>query len=58
MNTSSNGDVEVWAIMMALTLILILLPFIPGLRSIPRWIPVYRIIWRRHYAELAAAQAT
>ena len=37
MNTSSNGDLEVWAIMMALTIGLIFLPFIPILRSIPRW---------------------
>jgi hypothetical protein len=52
MNTSSNGDVEVWAIMMVLTLILALLPFIPFLRSIPRWTGVYRLIWRDHYRSL------
>jgi len=54
MKTSSNADVEVWAIMAVLTLLLVLLPLIPGLRSIPRWIPVYRLIWRRYYRELAA----
>jgi hypothetical protein len=53
MNTSSNGDLQVWAIMMILTLGLVFLPFIPGLRSIPRWSRVYRLIWRRHYRELA-----
>jgi len=53
MNSSSNGDLEVWAIMMALTLALILLPFIPILRSIPRWSRVYRLIWRQHYRSLA-----
>ncbi|MGO9964861.1 MAG: hypothetical protein ACLPUG_15735 [Acidimicrobiales bacterium] len=52
MNTSSNGDVEVWAIMMLLTVLLALLPFIPGLRSIPRWLGVYRLIWRDHYRGL------
>ena len=52
MKTSSNGDVEVWAIMMVLTLLLALLPFIPGLRSIPRWLGVYRLIWRHHYRSL------
>jgi hypothetical protein len=36
-------------LMMGLTLALILLPWIPGLRSIPRWIPVHRLIWREHY---------
>ncbi len=56
MNASSNGDLEVWAIMMVLSVGLVLLPFIPGLRSIPRWTRVYRIIWRDHYRELAEAR--
>lgn len=55
MNNSPNADLQVWAIMMALTIILALVPFIPGLRSIPRWTRVYRIIWRQHYRELRAA---
>jgi hypothetical protein len=53
MNSSSNGDLEVWAIMMALTIALIFLPFIPILRSIPRWSRVYKLIWRQHYRSLA-----
>ena len=52
MNSSSNGDLQVWVIMMFLTLVLLFLPFIPGLRSIPRWSRVYRLIWREHYREL------
>jgi hypothetical protein len=48
-STSSSGDVLVWAVMMLLTLVLLLVPFIPGLRSIPRWVRIYRLIWRRHY---------
>jgi len=52
MSSSTNGDVEVWAIMMVLTLALLFLPFIPGLRSIPKWVPVYRGIWRDHYRAL------
>ena len=28
------------------TLLLLAIPFIPGLRDIPRWIPVHRLIWR------------
>jgi hypothetical protein len=55
MNSSSSGDLQVWGIMMILTLGLVLLPFIPGLRSIPRWSRVYRLIWRQHYRDLAAA---
>jgi len=30
----------------AATLLLLLVPFIPGLRDIPRLIPVHRLIWR------------
>jgi hypothetical protein len=56
MNSSSNGDLEVWAIMMVLSLGLVLLPFIPILRSVPRWTRVYRIIWRNHYRDLAEAR--
>jgi hypothetical protein len=37
--------------MMLLTLALILLPLIPGLRDIPRWIPLHRLVWRRYYKE-------
>jgi len=52
MNSSSNGDVEVWAIMMALTVLLALVPFIPFLRAVPRWTGVYRLIWRDYYRSL------
>ncbi len=52
MNSSSNGDVEVWAIMVALTILLAIVPFIPGLRSIPRWTGVYRLVWRDYYHSL------
>ena len=55
MNSSSNADLEVWVIMMVLTLGLVFLPFLPILRSIPRWTRVYRLIWRRHYRALAQA---
>ncbi|GAA1157149.1 hypothetical protein [Nocardioides aquiterrae] len=48
-STSDNADAEVWALMMALTLLLMFLPFIPGLRSIPRWIPIHRLVWRQYY---------
>jgi len=32
-----------------LTLALMLVPFIPGLRSIPRVIPIHRLVWRDYY---------
>jgi hypothetical protein len=56
MNSSSNGDLEVWSIMVVLSAGLVMLPFIPGLRSIPRWSRVYKVIWRSHYRELAQSQ--
>jgi hypothetical protein len=53
---SANTDALVWTLMMLLTLVLLFLPFIPGLRSIPKWVPVYRAIWRDHYRALAAEE--
>jgi len=50
-NASANADVLVWGLMMALSVLLILVPFIPGLRSIPRKTRIYRVIWREHYQE-------
>jgi hypothetical protein len=32
-----------------LSLALVLIPFIPGVRDIPRWIPIHKLIWRDHY---------
>ncbi len=49
----ANADAIVWVLMMGLTLVLMLLPFIPGLRSIPRWTRVYKLIWRDHYRSQA-----
>ena len=48
-STSDNADALVWGLMALLTLLLLLLPFVPGLRSIPRLIPLHRIIWRDYY---------
>jgi hypothetical protein len=48
-STSANADILVMAIMGVLSLALILIPFIPGVRDIPRWIPIYKLIWREHY---------
>jgi hypothetical protein len=48
-STSDNADAQVWALMMLLTLGLVFVPFVPGLRDIPRWVPVHRLIWRDYY---------
>ena len=44
----NSANVDLIAIYMTglATLLLLLVPFIPGLRDIPRWIPVHRLIWR------------
>ena len=44
--TSANADLIAIYLTGAATLLLLLVPFIPGLRDIPRWIPVHRLIWR------------
>jgi hypothetical protein len=51
-STSPNADALVWALMAILSLALVLLPFIPGLRSLPRLLRVYRLIWRRYYRDV------
>jgi hypothetical protein len=48
-NSSANADAQIWAIMAILSLALVCIPFLPGIRSIPRYIPVYRLIWRDYY---------
>ncbi len=49
----ANADAMVWATMMVLSVGLLLVPFIPGLRTIPRKSKVYRLIWREHYRNQA-----
>jgi hypothetical protein len=56
-STSLAANVDIWAVYLTgiATLLLLLVPFIPGLRDIPRWIPVHRLIWRRADQPEAAA---
>jgi hypothetical protein len=49
---SGNADALIWGIMLVLSLALVLVPFIPGVRSIPKRIPIYRLIWRDYYRQL------
>jgi len=50
--SSANADLAVVGVMLTLSLLLIFVPWIPGLRDIPRWIPIHKLIWRRHYATM------
>jgi len=47
---AANADLSVIVMMTVLTAALALVPFIPILRDIPRWIPIHRLIWRTYYA--------
>jgi hypothetical protein len=60
-----NADLGVVLLMGLLTTLLALVPFIPVLRDIPRWIPIHRLIWRGEWRQpqpplssAAAAQAS
>ena len=48
-STSANADVLVMGVMGILSLAFVLVPFLPVINRIPRWIPIYRLIWREHY---------
>lgn len=56
-STSPNADILVMTVMAALSLLFILIPVLPVINRIPRWIPIYRLIWRQHYRALAAERA-
>jgi hypothetical protein len=43
---STNVDLIAIYMTAATTLLLLAIPFIPGLRDIPRFIPIHRLIWR------------
>ncbi len=48
---SSSVNVDLIAIYLTglATVLLLLVPFIPGIRSIPKIIPIYKLIWRQWY---------
>jgi len=55
--SSPNADALVMATIAVLTLVLLLLPWIPGLNRLPRLLGVYRLIWRDYYRDRAAPTA-
>jgi len=48
---SGNADADLMVVvtMVVLSAGLVLVPFIPGVRDVPRWVPLHRLIWRDHY---------
>jgi hypothetical protein len=57
MSTSPNGDLQVGVIILVLFLGTVLAPFVPILNRLPRWIGVYRWMWRDWYRDQAAPGA-
>jgi quinol-cytochrome oxidoreductase complex cytochrome b subunit len=55
----NSANVDIWAVYLTgiATILLLLVPFIPGLRDIPRLIPVHRLIWRRDWNQAASGEA-
>jgi hypothetical protein len=49
MNSSPNADLLAGVIITVVFLIMLCLPFIPILNRLPRWLGVYRLIWRDWY---------
>jgi hypothetical protein len=47
---AGNADLGIIILMTVLTGALALVPLIPILRDIPRWVPIHRLIWRSYYA--------
>ena len=48
---SPSGDLDVMLVMAALSLLFVCIPFLPGVRDLPRRVPVYKLIWREHYQD-------
>lgn len=51
-STSASADLLVVLTVIVTTGILMFIPFIPGLRSIPKGLGIYKLIWRSYYKEL------
>lgn len=48
---SGSDSADLWVVVATglVSVLLILIPFIPGLRSLPKVFGIYRLIWRRYY---------
>jgi len=48
-SSADSADLLVVITVLIVTMGLVFIPFIPGLRRIPNWLGVYRFIWRKYY---------
>jgi hypothetical protein len=46
---SENADILVMLVMGVLSLAFICIPCVPIVNRLPRWIPIYKLIWKEHY---------
>ena len=46
---TDNADVIIAFILIALLGTFLFTPFIPGLRDLPRWVPLHRLVWKDYY---------
>jgi len=46
---TDNADVIIALILVVLLGTFLFTPFIPGLRDLPRWIPLHRLVWKDYY---------
>ena len=50
LSASPNVDLLAGAIMSVVFLVMLLIPFVPILNRLPRWVGIYRLVWRDWYA--------
>ena len=50
------SDLIVIVFAMTMLLLVFFLPFIPGLRSLPRWLRLYQVIWRPYYRRYGSSR--
>jgi hypothetical protein len=55
LKTNPSIDLIAIALTSVATPLLLAIPFMLGLRDIPRWIPLHRLIWRSYYSGAATA---
>jgi hypothetical protein len=47
--SSPSGDLDVMLVMGLLSTLFVCIPLLPGVRDLPRRIPIYKLIWKEHY---------
>ncbi len=54
---TDNADAIIATILVFLLFTFLFTPFIPGLRSIPKWIPLHRLVWKDYYKKYGRRSA-